>query len=74
MSITSLPEPSPPQIDELSTQHRCKWMAGNPGKYSSKMVREFHASYAVTVENNMPPRAKPLVQPPADYIVMGCPC
>uniref|UniRef100_M1DRR2 Integrase core domain containing protein n=1 Tax=Solanum tuberosum TaxID=4113 RepID=M1DRR2_SOLTU len=39
-------------------------MAENLGRYSEEMVRKFDASYAATISNALPPRAKDSVQPP----------
>ncbi|KAH0750729.1 hypothetical protein KY290_029961 [Solanum tuberosum] len=53
-----------PFIEELFQRDKYEGMAWGPGNYSEEMTREFYASYATTVRNAIPKRAKPLAQPP----------
>uniref|UniRef100_M1DJ30 Integrase core domain containing protein n=1 Tax=Solanum tuberosum TaxID=4113 RepID=M1DJ30_SOLTU len=53
-----------PAIEELFKRHISEWIARCPGNFSEEMTREFYASYAATVRNAIPKKAKPLFQPP----------
>ncbi|KAH0633328.1 hypothetical protein KY284_036114 [Solanum tuberosum] len=53
-----------PALHEHFKKHRCECMVDVLGKYSPNMVRVFYASYAATMKNTMPPKAKVLDQPP----------
>ena len=47
------------EIHNLFTKHRLEWAARLLGPYSEEMVREFYASYVVTLQSQIDSRAAP---------------
>uniref|UniRef100_M1DUG9 Integrase core domain containing protein n=1 Tax=Solanum tuberosum TaxID=4113 RepID=M1DUG9_SOLTU len=52
-----------PTIEELFRRYMCEWITQSLGKFSEEMTREFYASYAATVHNDISKQEKPLAQP-----------
>ena len=46
-------------VHSLFTCHRLEWMARSLGSYREEVVREFYASYVMTLTGSLDTRAKP---------------
>ena len=58
--------PTMPDFYDLFTSHQLEWIARSFGRYSEEFVREFHASYVVTLQSQIDRRAAPAKQAPLE--------
>ena len=57
-----------PEIHNIFTRHRLGWTARPLGRYSEEVVREFYASYVVTLRSQIDRRAGPAKQAPLEQV------
>ena len=57
-----------PEIHNLFTRHRLEWTAHPLGRYSDELVREFYASYVVTLRSQIDRCAAPYKQAPLEKV------
>ena len=62
-----------PEIYNLFTRHRLEWTARPLGRCSEELVREFYASYVVTLRSQIDRRAAPAKQAQLEQVrVRAC--
>ena len=60
--------PTMPNIHTLFTRHRLEWIAHVVGRYCEEMVRDFYASYVVTLRSQRYRRVSPAKQTPLEHV------
>ena len=60
--------PTMAEIHNLFTRHGMEWTACPLGRYSEELVREFYASYIVTLRSQIDRRAAPARLAPLEHV------
>ena len=66
--VLTLSLPMMPEIHNPFTRHRLEWTARPLGRYSEELVREFYASYVLTLRSQIDRRAAPAKQAPLEQL------